>query len=53
MYSQLGYTVFRQVLNYYSGEEDAFDMRRALPRDKDKKSVIPLPKPVNPEDLEW
>lgn len=53
MYSNLGYTVFRQVLNYYSGEEDAFDMRKALPRDKDKLSVIPLPKPVKPEDLEW
>ncbi len=53
MYSHLGYTVFRQVLNYYSGEEDAFDMRKALPRDKDKKSVIPLLKPVKPEDLEW
>lgn len=53
MYSNLGYTVFRQVLNYYSGEEDAFDMRKALPRDKDKKSVIPLPKPITPDELEW
>lgn len=53
MYSHLGYTVYRQVLNYYSGEEDAFDMRKALPRDKDKKSVIPLLKPIKPEDLEW
>lgn len=53
MYSNLGYTVYRQVLEYYSGEEDAFDMRKALPRDKDKKSIIPLPKPVTPDQLEW
>lgn len=53
MYSNLGYTVYRQVLEYYSGEEDAFDMRKALPRDKDKKSILPLPKPVTPDQLEW
>jgi N-terminal acetyltransferase B complex catalytic subunit len=40
------------VLGYYSGEEDAWDMRKALPRDKDKKSMIPLKDPIHPEDLE-
>ena len=54
MYERLGYTVYRRVLEYYSGDpdEDAFDMRKALPRDKDKLSVIPLQHPVRPEDLE-
>lgn len=54
MYEKLGYTVYRRVLEYYSGEvdEDAFDMRKALSRDKEKKSMIPLPHPVRPEDLD-
>ena len=50
---QLGYSIYRQVLEYYSGEEDAYDMRKAMPRDVGKKSVIPLQRPVRPEDLEW
>lgn len=29
------------------------DMRKALPRDTEKKSVVPLSHPVMPEDLEW
>jgi N-terminal acetyltransferase B complex catalytic subunit len=29
------------------------DMRKALPRDKKKKSVIPLPAPITPDQLEW
>jgi N-terminal acetyltransferase B complex catalytic subunit len=53
MYTGLGYTVYRRVIQYYSGEEDAFDMRKALARDKKKESIIPLKHPVNPEDLEW
>lgn len=42
-----------QVLGYYSGEENAYDMRKAMARDVQKKSVVPLKKPVNPEDLEF
>jgi N-terminal acetyltransferase B complex catalytic subunit len=55
MYKNLGYTVYRRVLGYYSGddEEDAFDMRKALRRDVEKVSVIPLKHPIRPEDLEW
>lgn len=55
MYSKFGYVTYRRVLDYYSGElpEDALDMRKALPRDKNKESVIPLDHPVRPEDLEW
>ncbi|RWS03959.1 N-alpha-acetyltransferase 20-like protein [Dinothrombium tinctorium] len=54
MYKRLGYSVYRRVLEYYSGDpdEDAFDMRKALPKDKYKKSIIPLPHPVRPEDLD-
>lgn len=34
MYEQFGYSTYRRVLGYYSGElpEDALDMRKALPR---------------------
>eukprot|EP00903_Cladosiphon_okamuranus_P020846 g19145.t1 len=53
MYNAFGYSVYRRVIGYYSGEEDAFDMRKALPRDRNKKSVVPLSHPVMPEDLEW
>lgn len=55
MYENFGYSVYRRVLGYYSGElpEDAFDMRKALPRDVEKESVIPLDHPIRPEDLEW
>ncbi|GFO16661.1 N-acetyltransferase [Plakobranchus ocellatus] len=54
MYKKLGYSVYRQVLEYYSGDvdEDAYDMRKALSRDKEKKSVIPLPYPVRPDELD-
>ena len=53
MYQHLGYTVYRQVLGYYSGEEDAYDMRKALPRDVPKASVVPLAEPITPDQLEW
>lgn len=33
--------------------EDALDMRKAMPRDIHEKSVVPLPHPVRPEDLEF
>jgi N-terminal acetyltransferase B complex catalytic subunit len=60
MYRKFGYEVYRTVLNYYhdparekGGEENAFDMRKALPRDKEKKSMVPLEHPITPEELEW
>jgi N-terminal acetyltransferase B complex catalytic subunit len=78
MYEKFGYTVYRRVLEYYTGieEEDAFgmlymhsgiscrngsyitpnykiDMRKALPRDVHKQSIIPLKHPIRVEDLEW
>lgn len=52
MYSNLGYIVYRTVLEYYSGDENAFDMRKSLTRDALKKSMIPLSHPVRPEDID-
>lgn len=54
MYKNLGYSIYRTVLEYYSGDtdEDAYDMRKALSADVNKESIIPLPFPVRPEDLE-
>lgn len=51
MYYKFGYNVYRRVLNYYSGEEDAFDMRKALGRDVGRKSIVPLPKPIHANEL--
>ncbi|CAL9131333.1 FR47-like protein [Musa troglodytarum] len=53
MYEKLGYVIYRRVLRYYSGEEDGLDMRKALSRDVDKKSMIPLKRPINPDELEY
>lgn len=53
MYKRLGYYIYRRVIKYYSGnpEEDAFDMRRALPRDVHRKSIIPMDRPVLPSEI--
>ena len=56
LFQNLGYVVYRTVLQYYSGEtdEDAYDMRKALSRDRDKKSMIPLSKGyVHMDELEY
>ena len=62
LYKKLGYTVYRTKEKNYVGEltprggcpdEDAYDMRKALTIDVDKKSVIPLSSPVHMEDLEY
>ncbi|CAB1342752.1 unnamed protein product, partial [Coregonus sp. 'balchen'] len=47
----------RTVIEYYSAsngepDEDAYDMRKALSRDAERKSIIPIPHPVRPEDIE-
>ncbi|XP_018649067.1 putative n-acetyltransferase [Schistosoma mansoni] len=55
IYSKLGYIIYRRVLNYYWGsveDEDAFDMRKALSADVLKRSVIPMTRPIRPEELE-
>lgn len=53
MYTKFGYSVYRRVVGYYSGQEDAYDMRKAMPRDVDKSSVVPMSRPVYPEELEF
>lgn len=53
MYKGFGYSVYRRVLGYYSGDEDAFDMRKAMARDVEKKSVVPLKRDVLPHELEF
>ncbi|KAM7495980.1 hypothetical protein LguiA_020394 [Lonicera macranthoides] len=53
MYEKLEYVIYRRVLRYYSGEEDGLDMRKALSRDVEKKSIIPLKRPVTPDELEY
>jgi N-terminal acetyltransferase B complex catalytic subunit len=51
MYKRRGYEIYRVVSGYYSGEENAFDMRKPLRRDLEKKSLVGSGKVVNPEDL--
>lgn len=54
MYTNMKYVRYRRVVGYYSGEEDAFDMRRSLRRDKKNKSIVPRePFECTPEEVEW
>lgn len=48
---QMGYIVYRRVLGYYTGSEDAFDMRKATMHDVHKRSVVPLRHPIRPQVL--
>lgn len=43
MYKALKYVVFRTMKSYYTGppDEDAYDMRKALSKDRDKRSEQP------------
>ncbi|VDN53782.1 unnamed protein product [Dracunculus medinensis] len=54
MYKSLGYIVYRRIIDYYSGkfEEDAYDMRKALSRDHQKKSVVPIKLPVSCNEID-
>ncbi|KAI4119517.1 MAG: hypothetical protein LQ345_000579 [Seirophora villosa] len=60
MYKKMGYTVYRRVVGYYSDDptgkgtsEDAFDMRKSLPRDKHKRYMREDGENhrISPEDL--
>jgi N-terminal acetyltransferase B complex catalytic subunit len=53
MYEKFGYSVYRRVLNYYSGDEDAYDMRKAMARDTDRRSLVAPKKEVQPHELEF
>jgi len=45
MYERQGYSVYRRVVDYYSGsrpgedDEDAFDLRKPMTRDKKRESI--------------
>ena len=49
---QFGYSVYRTVVGYYSGEEDAYDMRKAMPRDAARRSIVPGKQRIYPHELE-
>lgn len=55
MYEKFGYSKYREVLGYYSGAdgENAYDMRKAMSRDVLRKSIVPLTRPIRPEELEF
>ncbi|KAK0411705.1 hypothetical protein QR680_005794 [Steinernema hermaphroditum] len=56
LYHSLGYVVYRKIIGYYSGktqDEDAYDMRKALSADIEKKSVVPLKHPITCDQLEY
>ena len=40
VYEKRGYRIYRRIKGYYSGEEDAFDMRRPLSRDLSALSIL-------------
>eukprot|EP00392_Amoebophrya_sp_AT5.2_P008939 g8967.t1 len=52
-YEKLGYVIYRTVLGYYSGEEDAYDMRKPLKRDVEKKSIEGAGFKIQPDEMEW
>ena len=55
MYRNLGYTVYQEVKNYYSGPnpENCYDMRKRMPRDVKKEIVVKTGKIINPRDLKY
>jgi N-terminal acetyltransferase B complex catalytic subunit len=50
MYLAMGYVVYRTIQNYYSGTEDAYDMRKSMPRDSNRLCMIPISGVVSPDD---
>ena len=49
-YRQLGYDVYRSVTGYYGGDsnEDAYDMRKSMPKDIDGELSKPLNRSIMP-----
>ena len=52
MYKDLGYIVFRTVENYYN-DEDAYDMRKSMPRDSEKVTMVAKKARIKPHELEY
>jgi N-terminal acetyltransferase B complex catalytic subunit len=57
MYRNFGYDVYQTVYQYYSSAsgkyEDAYDMRKSMPRDKLKVKQKPTGQTIQPRDLEF
>ncbi|KAK0941887.1 N-alpha-acetyltransferase 20 [Friedmanniomyces endolithicus] len=41
LYEKMGYSIYRRITDYYNDGSDAFDMRKPLKRDKQRKTVRP------------
>ncbi|KAK1811778.1 N-alpha-acetyltransferase 20 [Friedmanniomyces endolithicus] len=41
LYQKIGYSIYRRITDYYNDDSDAFDMRKPLKRDKQRKTVRP------------
>ncbi|KAF1353621.1 acyl-CoA N-acyltransferase [Delphinella strobiligena] len=41
LYEKMGYSVYRRIVDYYNDGADAFDMRKPLARDRDRKTIRP------------
>lgn len=41
LYKKMGYSVYRRIVDYYNDGSDAFDMRKPLSRDADRKTIRP------------
>ncbi|KAI9695374.1 MAG: N-terminal acetyltransferase [Bogoriella megaspora] len=39
MYQKLGYSIYRRIPGYYNDNDDAFDMRKPMKRDKQRKTI--------------
>ncbi|QIW98228.1 hypothetical protein AMS68_003746 [Peltaster fructicola] len=39
LYKKMGYSIYRRVVDYYNDNSDAFDMRKPLKRDKQRKTI--------------
>ncbi|KAK3116017.1 N-alpha-acetyltransferase 20 [Teratosphaeriaceae sp. CCFEE 6253] len=46
LYKRMGYSVYRRITDYYNDGSDAYDMRKPLKRDRQRKTVRP-----NGEDI--
>ena len=53
MYQKFGYVKYRGVIGYYGDEEDAWDMRKSLVRDKKKETMVPLGRDVYPHEIKF
>lgn len=52
-YKRLGYGIYRTVKKYYSGEEDALDMRKSMKRDPTKECMHTERNIIDPNELEF